>query len=80
MKTRVKTYWQPQPMTTPIRAAIGRPRGAKRVRKAISTNRNTAVIGAKPATLPIAAAIGLIMGFGCQYLFTRVFVVDLPAG
>jgi hypothetical protein len=34
----------------------------------------------RPRTLPVAAAIGLIMGFGCQYLFTRVFVVDLPAG
>lgn len=30
--------------------------------------------------LPAAAAIGLIMGFGCEYVFTRVFVVDLPAG
>ena len=30
--------------------------------------------------LPLAAAIGLVMGFGCQYVFTRVFVVDLPAG
>jgi hypothetical protein len=28
----------------------------------------------------IAAAIALIMGYGCQYLFTEVFVVDLPAG
>jgi len=30
--------------------------------------------------LPLAAAIGLVMGYGCQYVFTRVFVVDLPAG
>ncbi|MBW1698418.1 MAG: tripartite tricarboxylate transporter TctB family protein [Deltaproteobacteria bacterium] len=28
----------------------------------------------------IAAVIALIMGFGCQYLFTKVFVVDLPTG
>jgi hypothetical protein len=30
--------------------------------------------------LPWAAGIGLAMGYGCLYLFTRVFVVDLPAG
>ena len=33
-----------------------------------------------PRSLPIAALTGLIMGFGCQYIFTQVFVVDLPAG
>jgi len=32
-----------------------------------------------PRTLPFAALAGLIMGFGCQYIFTQVFVVDLPA-
>lgn len=29
-------------------------------------------------SLPIVAAVSLIVGFGCQYVFTRVFVVDLP--
>jgi len=33
-----------------------------------------------PRSLPIAALIGVAMGWGCQYVFTRVFVVDLPAG
>jgi len=33
-----------------------------------------------PRTLPFAALAGLIMGYGCQYIFTQVFVVDLPAG
>jgi uncharacterized membrane protein YkvI len=33
-----------------------------------------------PRSLPIAALIGVVMGWGCQYVFTRVFVVDLPAG
>ena len=33
-----------------------------------------------PRSLPIAALIGVIMGWGCQYVFTQVFVVDLPAG
>jgi hypothetical protein len=28
----------------------------------------------------IGAIIAVVMGFGCQYLFTEVFVVDLPAG
>jgi Tripartite tricarboxylate transporter TctB family len=31
-------------------------------------------------SLPLAALVGLIMGYGCQYIFTQVFVVDLPAG
>jgi hypothetical protein len=30
-------------------------------------------------TLPVIVIVALIMGYGCQYLFTRVFVVDLPA-
>jgi hypothetical protein len=30
--------------------------------------------------LPIAAVVALIMGYGCRYVFTRIFVVDLPAG
>lgn len=29
--------------------------------------------------LTIAAGVALIMGFGCEYVFTRIFVVDLPA-
>ena len=28
----------------------------------------------------IGAVIALIMGFGCQYLFTEIFVIDLPTG
>ena len=28
--------------------------------------------------LPLAAVIGLAMGYGCQWLFTDVFFVDLP--
>ena len=34
----------------------------------------------RPRALPVAALIGVVMGFGCRYLFTRVFYVDLPAG
>jgi hypothetical protein len=30
------------------------------------------------AKLPIILLVAAIAGFGCQYLFTRVFVVDLP--
>jgi len=33
-----------------------------------------------PRLLPVAALTGVIMGWGCQYVFTQVFVVDLPAG
>jgi hypothetical protein len=33
-----------------------------------------------PRSLPVAALIGVVMGWGCQYVFTQVFVVDLPAG
>jgi putative tricarboxylic transport membrane protein len=28
--------------------------------------------------LPIAIILGLIMGFGCGYIFTRIFYIDLP--
>ena len=28
--------------------------------------------------LPIVVLVAAITGFGCQYLFTRVFIVDLP--
>ena len=30
------------------------------------------------AKLPAILLVAVITGFGCQYLFTRVFVVDLP--
>ena len=30
------------------------------------------------AKLPVILVLAAITGFGCQYLFTRVFVVDLP--
>ena len=33
-----------------------------------------------PRSLPIAALVGVVMGWGCQYVFTQVFIVDLPAG
>jgi hypothetical protein len=28
--------------------------------------------------LPIVVVLALVTGFGCQYVFTRIFVVDLP--
>jgi hypothetical protein len=28
--------------------------------------------------LPIIVVLALATGFGCQYVFTRIFVVDLP--
>lgn len=28
--------------------------------------------------LPVVILIALVIGFGCQYIFTQVFVVDLP--
>ncbi|MEX2374964.1 MAG: tripartite tricarboxylate transporter TctB family protein [Dehalococcoidia bacterium] len=28
--------------------------------------------------LPVAAAVALAMGFGCDWLFTQVFYIDLP--
>lgn len=33
----------------------------------------------RPRALIGAAIVGVIVGFGVQYLFTQVFVVDLPA-
>ena len=30
------------------------------------------------AKLPVILLVAAVTGFGCQYLFTRVFVVDLP--
>jgi len=32
----------------------------------------------KRRSLPAVIAVALITGFGCQYVFTRIFVVDLP--
>ncbi|MCB9946059.1 MAG: tripartite tricarboxylate transporter TctB family protein [Geminicoccaceae bacterium] len=32
----------------------------------------------KPHLLPAIAATALVVGFGCQFIFTRVFIVDLP--
>jgi len=29
-------------------------------------------------TLPLTAALAVLVGWGCEYVFTRVFVVDLP--
>jgi hypothetical protein len=34
----------------------------------------------EPRRLPIAAVVAVIMGYGCRYVFTQIFVVDLPAG
>jgi NhaP-type Na+/H+ and K+/H+ antiporter len=31
-------------------------------------------------SLIIGGIIALVMGFGCQYLFTEIFVIDLPTG
>ncbi|MCB1716531.1 MAG: tripartite tricarboxylate transporter TctB family protein [Candidatus Competibacteraceae bacterium] len=28
--------------------------------------------------LPVLALVAVITGFGCQYVFTRIFIVDLP--
>ena len=33
---------------------------------------------ARRATLPTLGVVALSMGFGAHYLFTRVFVIDLP--
>lgn len=42
----------------------------------------TATIGLlvrfRPRRLPLVLAVALAVGYGCQYLFTRVFIVDLP--
>lgn len=32
----------------------------------------------KPRLLPWIVLLALVIGFGCQYIFTRVFIVDLP--
>ena len=32
----------------------------------------------RPRSLPIIAVVAAVMGFGSNYVFTRVFVVDLP--
>ena len=28
--------------------------------------------------LPVIVVLALVVGFGCQYVFTRIFVIDLP--
>ncbi|MGP1396302.1 MAG: tripartite tricarboxylate transporter TctB family protein [Inquilinaceae bacterium] len=33
----------------------------------------------RPRLLVVAALIAVLMGFGCQYVFTHIFFVDLPA-
>jgi putative tricarboxylic transport membrane protein len=33
----------------------------------------------RPKALVVAAVIALLMGFGCEYVFTKIFIVDLPA-
>jgi putative tricarboxylic transport membrane protein len=38
----------------------------------------SALTGFRLKAMPIALVIGLIMGYGCQYIFTRIFVIDLP--
>ncbi len=32
----------------------------------------------RPRQMPIVLLVAVTVGFGCQYLFTRVFIVDLP--
>lgn len=32
----------------------------------------------QPRLMPAVVVVALITAFGCQYLFTRVFIVDLP--
>ena len=32
----------------------------------------------KPRLLPGIVLLALVIGFGCQYVFTRIFIVDLP--
>jgi hypothetical protein len=32
----------------------------------------------RPRLLPGIVVLALVIGFGCQYVFTRVFIVDLP--
>lgn len=34
--------------------------------------------GFRVRLLPAVAVTALVVGFGCQYIFTRIFVVDLP--
>jgi putative tricarboxylic transport membrane protein len=38
----------------------------------------SALSGFRLKAVPIALVVGLIMGYGCQYIFTRIFVIDLP--
>ena len=32
----------------------------------------------RPRLLPGIVLLALVIGFGCQYVFTRIFIVDLP--
>lgn len=32
----------------------------------------------RPRQMPLVLGLAAVVGFGCQYIFTRVFVVDLP--
>lgn len=34
--------------------------------------------GRQPRVLPVAAGIAVVMGFGLNYVFTRILVTDLP--
>ena len=46
--------------------------------KLVTTFDRVHVAAAKPVL--IAAAIAVVMGFGCEYIFTEIFYVDLPTG
>lgn len=47
-------------------------------RRLITTFDRTHLEAARPVL--IAAVIAVIMGFGCEFVFTEVFYVDLPTG
>jgi hypothetical protein len=32
----------------------------------------------RPRAMPIVLLVAAVTGFGCQYVFTRIFIVDLP--
>ncbi|MEM9221234.1 MAG: tripartite tricarboxylate transporter TctB family protein [Pseudomonadota bacterium] len=38
----------------------------------------TLLVRLRPAAMAMAGLVGAIVGWGAQYIFTRVFVVDLP--
>ena len=37
-----------------------------------------ALVRFRPKSMPVVLIVALATGFGCQYVFTRVFIVDLP--